>query len=106
MKGSILLLEDVNERPYRLDRMLWQCEQAGVFRRMRALLLGEFPGCFKDNEEKKAFYGRWRESLSGLGIPVLYDLPFGHAERAKVLPLGVNAEIDTAVGAGRWQCAR
>jgi len=105
VQGRILLLEDVNERPYRLDRMLWQCEQAGIFRAVRALLLGEFPGCFKDHEEKKTFYGRWRERLSGLGIPVIYDLPFGHAERAKVLPLGVNAAIDTAVGAGRWQCA-
>jgi muramoyltetrapeptide carboxypeptidase len=104
VKGRILLLEDVNERPYRLDRMLWQCEQVGVFRRLRALLLGEFPGCFKDGEEKKTFYRRWRERLSGLGIPVLFDLPFGHAERSQVLPLGVNAEIDTAMNAGRFQC--
>ena len=104
VQGRVLLLEDVNERPYRLDRMLWQCEQAGVFGRLRALLLGEFPGCFRDESEKKAFYGRWRERLSGLGIPVIYDLPFGHAERAQVLPLGVNAVIDTAAGAGRWQC--
>lgn len=104
VKGRILLLEDVNERPYRLDRMLWQCEQAGVFRRLRALLLGEFPGCFKDKGEKRVFYGRWRERLAGLGIPVIYDLPFGHAERARVLPLGVNAGIDTTADAGRWQC--
>ncbi len=95
MKGRILLLEDVNERPYRLDRMLWQCEQAGVFRRIRGLLLGEFPGCFKNDGEKTAFYGRWRERLSISGIPVLYDLPFGHAASAQVLPLGVNAEIDS-----------
>jgi muramoyltetrapeptide carboxypeptidase len=105
VRGRILLLEDVNERPYRLDRMLWQCEQAGVFQRVRALLLGEFPGCFLNDDEKKTFYGRWRERLSRLGIPVIYDLPFGHAERAEVLPLGVNAAIDTAVGGGRWQCA-
>ncbi|MCU0236608.1 MAG: LD-carboxypeptidase [Acidobacteria bacterium] len=105
VKGRILLLEDVNERPYRLDRMLWQCEQAGVFGRLRALLLGEFPGCFRDKAEKRSFYGRWRERLSGLGIPVIHDLPFGHAERARVLPLGVDAVIDTKTGAGRWQCA-
>jgi muramoyltetrapeptide carboxypeptidase len=95
LKNRILLLEDVNERPFRLDRMLWQCEQAGVFRRIQALLLGEFPNCFKDDDEKEMFYGRWREKLSGLGIPVLYDMPFGHARSAQVLPLGVKAEIDT-----------
>ncbi len=104
VKGRILLLEDVNERPYRLDRLLWQCEQAGVFRSLHALLLGEFPGCFKDGDEKKTFYRRWRERWSGLGIPVLCDLPFGHAECSRVLPLGVNAEIDTAANAGRFQC--
>ena len=95
LKNKILLLEDVNERPYRLDRMLWQCEQAGVFRRIRALLLGEFPNCFRDEEEKEMFYARWRQKLSGLRIPVLYDMPFGHARSAQVLPLGVKAEIDT-----------
>ena len=105
MKGRILLLEDVNERPYRLDRMLWQCEQAGVFRRIRGLLLGEFPGCFKDDDEKKTFYRRWREKLVGTG----HSRPVRPAvrpcrSRAQVLPLGVNAEIDTATIAGRFQC--
>jgi muramoyltetrapeptide carboxypeptidase len=95
LKNRILLLEDVNERPYRLDRMLWQCEQAGVFRRIRGLLLGEFPNCFRDDEEKESFYGRWRETLTRQGIPVLCDMPFGHARSAQVLPLGVNGSIDT-----------
>ena len=95
LKNRILLLEDVNERPYRLDRMLWQCEQAGVFRRLRGLLLGEFPNCFHDENEKGTFYGRWREKLGRLGIPVLYDMPFGHARSAQVLPLGVTGSIDT-----------
>jgi muramoyltetrapeptide carboxypeptidase len=94
-KKKIFLLEDVNERPYRLDRMLWQCEQAGVFRQIRGLLLGEFPNCFNDEKEKETFYGRWGEKLARLGIPVLYDMPFGHARAAQVLPLGVKAEIDT-----------
>ena len=104
LKGRILLLEDVNERPYRLDRLLWQCEQAGVFRRIRALLLGEFPNCFKDFEEKETFYGRWREKLARLGIPVLTDMPFGHAGSVQVLPLGVNAEINAESFPGQLNC--
>jgi muramoyltetrapeptide carboxypeptidase len=95
VKKRILLLEDVNERPHRLDRMLWQCEQAGIFRGLRGLLLGEFPDCFRDDGEKESFYGRWSERLAGLRIPVLYDMPFGHARSAQLLPLGVRAEIDT-----------
>ena len=95
LKKRILLLEDVNERPYRLDRMLWQCEQAGVFKRIRGLLLGEFPNCFNDVGEKEQFYGRWREKLGCLGIPVLYDMPFGHARSAQVLNDAATAEIYT-----------
>ena len=76
----------------------------GVFRRIRALLLGEFPNCFKDAGEREAFYSRWREKLAGLGIPVLTDLPFGHAQSAQLLPLGVKAEIDTKSAAGLINC--
>lgn len=104
LKNRILLLEDVHERPYRLDRMLWQCEQAGVFRRIRALLLGEFPNCFKDAGEKELFYGRWREKWNGLGLPVLYDMPFGHAASAQVLPLGVKGSIDSESYPGQLRC--
>ncbi|HSQ35985.1 MAG TPA: LD-carboxypeptidase [Candidatus Binatia bacterium] len=104
LKKRILLLEDVNERPYRLDRMLWQCEQAGVFRRIHGLLLGEFPGCFRDDAEKESFYGRWRDRLTPLNIPVLYDMPFGHARCAQVLPLGVNAAIDSETVPHQLSC--
>ncbi len=104
VKGKVLLLEDVNERPFRLDRMLWQCEQAGIFRRVRALLFGEFPNCFKDPGEKEVFYSRWRERLSLLRIPVLTELPFGHAAAAQVIPLGVRAEVDADSTPGRIRC--
>ncbi|MCX6557253.1 MAG: LD-carboxypeptidase [Candidatus Aminicenantes bacterium] len=100
VRGRILLLEDVNERPFRIDRMLWQCEQAGVFAQIKGLLLGEFPGCFKDENEKEIFYRRWQEKLSAWDIPVLFDMPLGHAESAGILPLGVEGEIDTAALAG------
>jgi len=100
VKAKILLLEDVNERPFRLDRLLWQCEQAGIFGQIQALLLGEFPGCFKDETEKDIFYRRWQEKLLGWHIPVLFNMPLGHAEIAHILPLGIEGEIDTVVYAG------
>jgi len=100
LQGRILLLEDVNERPYRLDRLLWQCEQAGVFGRIKGLLLGEFPGCFKDETEKKIFFRRWQERFLAWRIPVLAHMPLGHAEKAQILPLGIEGEIDTAAFAG------
>lgn len=95
VKGRILLLEDVGERPYRLDRMFWQLAQAGVFAMVRGLLLGEFPDCFKNAEEKKAFLFRVRQYVEEYRIPVIYGLPFGHSGDTHVLPLGVEVEIDT-----------
>ncbi len=53
VSNRILLLEDVGERPYRLDRMFWQLKQAGVFGCIKGLLLGQFPGCFKDEGERE-----------------------------------------------------
>jgi muramoyltetrapeptide carboxypeptidase len=106
VKSRILLLEDVNERPFRLDRMLWQCAQAGIFSRIAALLLGEFPGCFKDETEKDIFYRRWQEKLLCWHIPVLFNMPLGHAEVAHVLPLGIEGEIDTANFAGLLSCEK
>ena len=104
VKGRILLLEDVNERPYRLDRLLWQCEQAGVFRTLRGLVLGEFPRCFRDDGERESFLGRWRQRLAGLRIPVLFGLPFGHAACAQIVPLGVDAEIEAEGEYGTLRC--
>lgn len=103
-RGRILILEDVNEKPYRLDRLLWQCEQAGVFARAAALLLGEFPRCFRDAQEKEAFYFRWRQRLSRFAIPVLYDMPFGHAASAKVVPLGTKARVAAGGEEGLLEC--
>ena len=100
VEGRILLLEDLNERPYKLDRMLWQMDQQGVFGRIKALILGEFPGCFLDESEKSDFLLRVRSLTEKRGIPVLFDLPFGHSMDCHVLPLGIKVEIATAVFPG------
>jgi muramoyltetrapeptide carboxypeptidase len=100
VENRVLLLEDLNERPYKLDRMLWQMDQHGVFGRIKALILGEFPGCFLDESEKNDFLSRVRSLTEKRGIPVLYDLPFGHSADCHVLPLGVRVEITTAVFPG------
>ncbi|MCK4761379.1 MAG: LD-carboxypeptidase [Candidatus Aminicenantes bacterium] len=94
VEERVLLLEDVGERPYRLDRMIWQIAQAGLFSRIKALLLGQFPGCFKDPEEKENFLQRMTGYFAGHDIPIIYDLPFGHGENIHTLPLGIQVEID------------
>jgi muramoyltetrapeptide carboxypeptidase len=100
VRHRVLLLEDTAERPYRLDRMFWQIFQAGIFSSIKCLLLGQFPGCFKDPREKEDFLQRLRDYLKDTRIPVIYDLPFGHGENIHTLPLGINITIDTGAFPG------
>jgi muramoyltetrapeptide carboxypeptidase len=95
VEQRVLLLEDVAERPYRLDRMFWQVSHAGIFSKIKGLILGEFPNCFKNNKEKENFEHRVKNYLQDYQVPVISHLPFGHSENVHTLPLGVAIEIDT-----------
>ena len=94
-RDRIVLLEDTGERPYRLDRMLWQLSECGFFTDIRGILFGEFPGCFNDDEEKTGFYRAITGYFKDYDYPVLYDMPFGHSPYTKTLPLGIGIGIDT-----------
>jgi muramoyltetrapeptide carboxypeptidase len=96
VEKRVLLLEDVGERPYRLDRMFWQIAAAGIFAKIGGLLLGGFPNCFKDAKEKENFLQRVRHYLEPYHLPIIYDLPLGHGDNIHTLPLGIEVEIDTA----------
>lgn len=94
--GCVLFLEDVGERPYRIDRMLTQLAQAGVLAKASAIVFGEFPGCGEPGGEFDArhvaseFAGRF----SG---PVLFGFPSGHTTGPTwTLPLGVQARVVTS----------
>ena len=93
LEGAILLLEDVGERPYRLDRMWTHLALAGVFRQVRGIVLGEFTGC----EEKDAEYSSadvLRELAAGAGLPCAAGFPIGHGTQNQPVPLGVRVRLD------------
>ena len=93
LEGAVLLLEDVGERPYRLDRMWTHLELAGVFRQVRGIVLGEFIGC----EEKDAEYSGadvLRELAVATGLPCAAGFPIGHGTQNQPVPLGVRARLD------------
>ncbi len=93
LEGSVLLLEDVGERPYRLDRMWTHLELAGVFRQVRGIVLGEFIGC----EEKDADYSSadvLRELAAATGVPCAAGFPIGHGTQNQTVPLGVRVRLD------------
>ena len=91
--GSVLLLEDVGERPYRVDRLLTQLRLAGVFDRARAVVFGQFPGCDEPDGSVTARDAAAR-ALRGFRGPVVWGLPAGHTTGpALTLPLGVAARV-------------
>ncbi len=98
--GFVLLLDDVDERPYRLDRMLVQLRQSGVLSRAGAVVCAEFPGC---DEPEAGLTARsvLADLLDDVPGPVLFGLPTGHAAGPLLtVPLGVDVTVDTA-GTGR-----
>lgn len=97
---TLLLLEDVGERPYRLDRLVQQVRDAGMLRRVRGIVLGTFPRCDEPGGAITA-----REALADLFAdfpgPVVMGVPTGHVDGpALTLPLGVRARV-IASGAPR-----
>jgi len=92
-QGCVLFLEDVNERPYRLDRLLTQLDQAGVLRRACAFVFGEMPGC---DEADGAITARevCEEYVGRIGRPAAWGLPSGHTDGPAIsLPLGVRMRV-------------
>jgi muramoyltetrapeptide carboxypeptidase len=90
---TILLLEDVGERPYRLDRLVQQVRDAGVLRRVKGVLLGTYPRCDEPGGAPTA-----REVLAslfeGFPGPVIVGVPTGHVDGpALTLPLGVQCTL-------------
>ncbi len=92
-EGAVLLLEDVGERPYRLDRMWTHLKLAGVFNQVRGIVLGEFTGC----EEKDADYGSadvLRSLAEETGLPCAAGFPIGHGAINHPVALGTRVRLD------------
>ena len=98
LRGSILVLEDVGEAPYRVDRMLTQWRSSGVLRGLAGVATGRFS--WKEEVEPGDFSmdGILEERLSDLGIPLVMNLPLGHGLPNMALPLGAAATLDANQG--------
>jgi muramoyltetrapeptide carboxypeptidase len=93
LEDTVLLLEDQGERPYRLDRMWTHLALAGVFARVRGIVLGSFTQC----EEKDAPYSSMevlRELAAATGLPCAAGFPIGHGDSNEPVPLGVRVRLD------------
>ena len=96
LDGAVLCLEEVGERPYRIDRMLTQLLHSRALDKVVCVVIGSLLGCEEpgsDEHKSIAPLDVFRERLEPLGIPVLYDLPFGHQQPNFALPVGTFADI-------------
>ncbi|MER5392137.1 LD-carboxypeptidase [Saccharopolyspora sp. NPDC002686] len=88
---GIAMLEDITEKPYQLDRFVTQLLRAGWFDHAAGIALGSWTEC-GPLEEVRAVMS---DLLGGLGVPILWELGFGHCVAQRTIPLGVAAELDT-----------
>jgi len=85
---KIVFIEEVNEEPYKVDRMLNQLRLAGKFKSCAGVVFGDFADCSSINI---------REIILGLGlkVPILYNFKCGHCEPTASLPLGATVCLDS-----------
>jgi muramoyltetrapeptide carboxypeptidase len=92
--GAIVVLEDVRESPYKIDRMLTQLIRSGWFDGVRAVACGSWTACGTVEQVN----GVLLERLAGLKVPVVTGLDFGHGTTQLTVPLGRHAELDATSG--------
>ncbi len=101
-RGAVLFLEDVGERPYRIDRLLTQLQHSGLLDGAEAVVLGDFVGCDEAGGRQT-----WRDAVDrvfrNLPVPVLAGLPFGHGQPNLAFPLGGRVEVDAGRGVVRFR---
>lgn len=89
-RGGLLLIEDVGEEDYRLDRILTQLLRSGWLDGVAGVALGSWSECGPYEQVRAVLCDR----LGGLGVPVVEELGFGHGETALTMPFGVAAVLD------------
>ncbi|MDO8304726.1 muramoyltetrapeptide carboxypeptidase [Herminiimonas sp.] len=99
VEGGILFVEDINEHPYRIERMLLQLLHAGVLDSQQAVLLGDFSGYrLTDYDNGYDFEQMVAYLRAHLPVPVLTGLPFGHGRDKATLVVGAAAELVSEAG--------
>ncbi len=93
-KGTILLLEDITEAPYKIDRMLFQMKMAGCFHGVKGVVLGSF----QDSGSYRDICDIAGAIFNDMQVPVLAGFEIGHSETNLIVPLGLKATLDTEEG--------
>ncbi|MHB1014939.1 MAG: S66 peptidase family protein [Desulfurivibrionaceae bacterium] len=93
-RDAILVLEDIGEAPYRIDRLLTHLWAAGRLEQIAGLILGDFDQC----GERETIWQRALDLLAHHPIPIWANFPCGHGSRNQILPLGADVQLDSSSG--------
>lgn len=95
--GKLVFIEEVGEKPYRVDRMLTQLLQSANLDKASGIILGIFSNCeAKEDDFSLTLQQTLDDRLGKLGIPVYYGFSFGHINNMCTLPVGIKASFDTS----------
>ena len=94
-RNRILLIEDVNEPLYRVDGMLWQLKNAGMFKGVRGIIFGEMVNCRPQRQGEGTIADILTDLFPNPGFPILTHCPIGHGKEVWTLPLEISATLDS-----------
>ena len=96
LNDSILLLEEINEPPYKIDRMLNQLRLHKVFDKVSGIMLGNFVDCEEPDKKKNSLTldEVFEDYFADLKIPVIRSLPYGHSKNIMTLPIGIKINLN------------
>jgi len=94
-RDSIFVLEDLDTKPYQIDRMITHLKQAGKFDEVRGVVFGEMLNCIQNSSQGYTLEEVLLDLLGEYNFPILYGFPTGHTSRPNVIvPFGVRARLD------------
>jgi muramoyltetrapeptide carboxypeptidase len=98
LSGAILILEEVGEARYRLDRLLFHLRNAGIFSRINGLVIGDMTHGAPVEEDVPAVEQLVCEATAGYDFPIVCGIPYGHGSQRATLPVGAQVRLDSESG--------
>lgn len=93
-RNAVVVLEDIGEAPYRIDRLLTHLGAAGRLEQIAGLILGDFDQC----GEPETIWQRALDLLAHRSIPIWANFPCGHGSRNLIMPVGAEVQLDSSAG--------
>lgn len=93
LSGKILLLEDIEEKTYKIDLMLNQLKQQKGFNALKGIIIGQFTDCPVVDPEDGTINDCIKDFAQNLNIPIITDFAYGHIPARHILPIGLTAKI-------------